>query len=483
MFKSACLLVILVFSSEVFSATAQETSVSAAHTESLTDQADRDRYEEHSTADSLSLPLQAECSAPPDSLVRDTSAGQAHCSNDTLLFTEEPGRLAVNEMEEHSVQKEIRYPGIAKKQDRLAREMMRRVHLFDWREAEKIALTMQELEKKDTLPALSYLLLVSMKIFQVQNNEYADERAKKRLLRQIDDLSPKGIELAPIDNPYDSLFATNLLINGGIRGFRATLKMDESLIESAREGLRALRLMEQMVKTDPSIKDGYLGLGIFHCALSKAPAIVKFALNLSGHSVSLSKGLDYLRKASAQGHYTSDIAKQYLIQFLDPYYGHSAKEKSAVFDYFKQAYPQNPYYTFLELDEYLCFNREKLAPVGTYARYRDRIRAFEITGESALKYATLVKYQYRLVNPFPAADLRPDPGVDLREFSYYPSFLRALETKLLLAQYDQEQSSYLASVQFIESEAKKALDMLSQSDMGPGRRGFYRWHIRDALRL
>ncbi|KMQ49727.1 hypothetical protein CHISP_3357 [Chitinispirillum alkaliphilum] len=375
------------------------------------------------------------------------------------------------------------YSGISLQQDRLAREMVQRVSLFDWDGAERIALSMQSLEKQDSLPPLSYLLLVSMKIFQVQNNEYPDQEGRKELLWEIDSLGTIGIELCAASESPDSHHAVNLLISGGIQGFRATLTMDESLIRSAREGLRALRLLEQLIETEPSVKDGYLGLGIFYCALSKAPYLVRAALSLSGRSVSLSRGLDYLRKASSEGHYTNDIARLYLIQFLDPYYGHLAREKREIFEYFETHYPQNPYYAFLELDEYLSFHRERLATLSVSEHYGERIRRFEIINHGTLKYSTLVRYQYRLINPFPPGDLEPDVDVDLREFSYYPYFLQALSEKITLGLTGADDPEYRKRRTFIKRKGQKAINKLQRSEMGPGRRGFYTWHIRDALGL
>ncbi|MDG5814232.1 hypothetical protein QA601_04025 [Chitinispirillales bacterium ANBcel5] len=380
-------------------------------------------------------------------------------------------------------QEQSLYPGVSVEQNRLAEKMVHLIYSFDWDGAEQIALVMRELEKEEHLSPLSYLLLVSMKIFQIQNNEYPDEQARLELLKEVDELAPEGLRLSDVSSSPDSLLAINLLIHGGIKGFRATLKMERSLIQAARDGFGALRLLEQLVETEPSIKDGYLGLGLFYSSLSKAPGIVRAALSIGGRRISLSKGLDYLRKAAYGGQYTNSVAMLYLIQFLDPYYGHTSAEKCSLFATLQSRYPHNSYYVFLQLDEYLCFHRQKLSDFTLSEHYKDKIRNFKEFNHSTKKYSTLVKYQYRLINPYPPQDLEPNLKFDLREFEFYPVFLQAVREKILLSNQSEADSDYSSRREFIRKKGEKAQELLENSIMGPGRRGFYAWHIRDALNL
>ncbi len=438
--------------------------------------------------DSLGL-LQLPLPEPDSSDLHPDSSDQATDYAETNPQSENPGAAVTKKAarKKHSntvtVNSKPLYPGISKEQDRLAQAMVEQIYCFEWENAEKTARKMQRLEKKDNLPALSYLLLVSMKIMQVQNNEYGDERSLQNLLKDIDKLSSKGLELSIPASSADSVATTNMLIHAGIKGFRATLKMSKNPIESAIEGMGALKLLERQVELDPTIKDAYLGLGIFYCALAKAPALVRAAVSISGRNISLDTGLEYLRLAAYGGHYTHGVAQIYLIQFLSPYYGHLAEEKSRIFKTLQSRYPQNPFYVFLELDEILCFHPQKLTFFSTGERYKQKIRKFSTHNPSLEKYATLVKYQYRMINPLPPEDLEPNQEVDLKEFSFYPVFLQSLREKLLLRNTPTKSGDYQRRVQFIKKKKDQAAKLLETSDMGPGRRGFYNWHLKDALQF
>lgn len=436
----------------------------------------------------------------PDSVVQDSIISRdtlhtdsAGIQGDSLII--EPDSLEIDtaqteidsaqiepEETQKTPEKEL-YPGISPEQDRLALAMVEQVYSFNWEKAEKLGKKMQRLEKKHDLPPLSYLLLVSMKIFRVQNNEYPDKRSYKNLMKDIGKLSEKGLELSVPDSAPDSLKAMYMLIHAGIKGFTATLKMSKNPIESALEGMGALKLLEKQVELAPSIKDGYLGLGIFYCAVSKAPTLVKAAVNVTGRKISLEKGLDYLRKAAYEGHYTYGVAQMYLIQFLSPYYGHMVEEKTRIFSSLQKRYPTNPYYVFLELDETLCFHPSKLTLFTTNEHYKQKIRMFSRHNHSLQKYSTLVKLQYRIINPLPPEDLEPDNSVELKEFEFYPVFLQALREKLLLDEESSKSNDHQKRIQFIKKMGHQARKLLESSDIGKGRKGFYTWHIKDALNL
>ncbi|MFP4014012.1 MAG: hypothetical protein ACLFVQ_08020 [Chitinispirillaceae bacterium] len=436
----------------------------------------------------------------PDSLIQDSVTSQDTLQTDSTGKGKDSLQVESDSLGQDTTQAEIDsaqiipeetknkpekelYPGVSPEQDRLALAMVEQVYSFNWKKAGKIGKKMQRLEKKHDLPPLSYLLLVSMNIFRIQNNEYSDNRSYKKLLKDIRKLSKKGLELSLPDSAPDSLKTMHMLIHAGIKGFNATLKMSKNPIESAIEGMGALKLLEQQVKLAPSIKDGYLGLGIFYCAVSKAPTLVRAAVNVTGRKISLEKGLGYLRKAAYEGQYTYGVAQMYLIQFLSPYYGHMVEEKKRIFSNLQKRYPTNPYYVFLELDETLCFHPSKLTLFTTNQRYKQKIRMFSKENHSLRKYCTLVKLQYRMINPLPPEDIEPDNSVDLKEFEFYPVFLQALREKLLLNQESSKNSDHQKRIHFIKKKGQQAKKLLESSDIGKGRKGFYIWHIEDALNL
>ncbi|MFP4680607.1 MAG: hypothetical protein ACLFQB_09040 [Chitinispirillaceae bacterium] len=443
------------------------------------------------TADSTTA-ISEDSLAQADSIIQDSIAAHKTSPDDSSdvsadSLTTDSSRIdsaqSESEISQSSKPKEL-YPGISREQDKIALAMVKQVYSFRWKDAEKTGRELQRLERKHDLAPLSYLLLASMKILRVQNNEYPDKRTQKKLIKEIKKMSKKGLDLSRSESAPDSLKETYMLIHAGIKGFRATLKMAQNPIESAMEGMGALKLLEKQVEEDPSIKDGYLGLGIFYCAISKAPTLVRAAVNMTGRKISLEKGLGYLRKAAYEGHYTYGIAQMYLIQFLSPYQGHMVEEKSNIFSSLQKRFPTNPYYVFLELDETLCFHPDRLTLFATGEHYKQKIRNFSTENHSLRKYSTLVKLQYRMIKPLPPQDLEANISVDLKEFSFYPVFLQALKEKLLLKDNTSSKGDdYQKRMQYIKEKGHQAKKMLESSDIGRGRKGFYTWHIEDALEL
>jgi hypothetical protein len=377
------------------------------------------------------------------------------------------------------------YSGISLEQDQMARRMIGLFYNFDWGRAEKAGKKLQRLEKKSHLPPLSYLLIVGMRVFRLQNGEFEDERAKKGFLRDMEKLSKKGLELAYPEKAPDSLLAIELFISGGIKGFIATLEIDKNPIAAARNGFAAQRLLERAVQRDTSLYDAFVGLGLFNCVLAKAPLLVRGALNLIGKDCSLERGLDFLRLSAYRGCYTNEIAKLYLIQFLSPYLGNEAKEKNRILRSLEVSYPGNPYFLFLEVEEDLCFYPKVLFNFSFTERIERQIGQFKTIDYSTARYANLVKWQYLLMNPFPAGGIAPDTTFNLRGFSYYPAFLRALKEKFL---YEGESSASKRDrarrLHFLKAQGAKALHELASSpDMPLGLKGQFLWHIRDGLRM
>lgn len=378
------------------------------------------------------------------------------------------------------------YPGITLEQDTLARQMLHYFYEFNWANIDKTAKKLQRLEKKDHLPPLSYLLLVGMRILRIQKGEYEDDHAKKALLRDLDKLARKGLELAgPGERISDSQAITNKFISGGIKGFVATLEIDANPVKAAIDGFSAQKLLQEVAQQDTAIKDTYLGLGLFNCMLAKAPFFVRGALSMAGNDVSLLKGIFFLRTAAYHGCYTADIAKMFLVEFLSPFMGDETEEKRKILRSLQKKYPENPYFVFLELDENICFHPEEVFVFSSTGRAKKQIARFKTTDYSAKRYANLVKWQYLLTNPFPAAGFAPDTAFNLRGFAYYPVFLKAFKEKDLyekekpLNKRDRERRLH-----FIREEGARAGRMIETSQTMPlGLKNYYLWHVRDGLRV
>jgi hypothetical protein len=377
------------------------------------------------------------------------------------------------------------YAGLSLEQDSLARQLLRAFFGFDWNGVEKAGKKMQRLEKKHRLPPLSWLLLVGTNIMRLQNGDFERDHDAKTLSRDALKYAERGLELADPAKAPDSILATMLFITGGIKGFIATLEIDRNPVNAALSGFSARKLLSRAVELDTTIKDACMGLGLFDCVLAKAPLIVRGALAMTGNEVSLSRGLDNLCRSVQGGCYTNDIARLYLIQFLSPYLGHEVKKKRRIFRTLQRTYPRNPYYVFLEIEENLCFDPGSIARFSFKIRVRRQIAQFKANEYSSRRYAQLVRWQYRLMDPFPSPGIMPDTTFGLRGFSYYPEFLRALREKTVYEQGREEsRGDRMRRLRYFRMLALKSMKTLETSPSMPGnRKSYYLWHIRDALGL
>jgi hypothetical protein len=370
---------------------------------------------------------------------------------------------------------DILYPGISREQDKLALQFIHEVYSFNWDEADKIGIKMEKLETRNKLPPLSSLLMVSMRIVRIQNSEYGTDSIGLRIAYETDSLITAGLRKSE-GKKADSLNrSTYLFIYSGIEGFSATLKISKWPVDAAIEGFSALKKLEQLTESDTIIKDAYLGLGIFYCALAKAPAFVRGALNMTGREVSFEKGLDYLRKSAYKGKYTTETAKQYLIQFLSPYLGHETIEKNTIIRSLEQQYPKNPFYLFHHVHEDVCFHPDVITK-SYIDNVRKKTEKFKPSDYSINRYLTLLNYQYNFLDSVNRFSI--DTTLKLREFAFYPVFLDALkehDSLSLIREHNRKKH--------LTAKGMLAAKLLNESGMTPNRKNFFMWYLRDALRV
>ncbi len=377
-----------------------------------------------------------------------------------------------------------RYYGITPLQDSLARRIVRLTHAFKDDEAEKGVETLRELEQRDSLPPLSFLLAVSRRVLMVRNGHTRGPAHQRRLRREVDLLRRRYERVLPQQTGADSLTATYLFIDGGLRGYAAALKLDNHPLEALGEGLKAMRSLKRALALDSTVADAWLGLGIFHCTASRAPRMVRGALALFGLAGDREAGLDYLRITAERGRYARTVSALYLVRFLSPYYGHLTVEKREVLQGLQQRFPANPYYLFLELDELLCFHPERFYAIRLRDKVEKAVESFDTTSFQAKRYCVLTKWQYWLMNSFPGPALRlRDRDRDvLGSFAWYPVFLRAVKhhhaSTGLMSDSAAGDTSGAAVVRDLE---EKALKLLEGSGLSATLRRYYAWHITDAL--
>lgn len=370
------------------------------------------------------------------------------------------------------------FTGVLPEQDLLARRYVRQTYAFEWKQAERTFKKLSRFERRKKLLPLSGLLAVSSRTIRVQGGEYRREDERKELLEEIGILRRKTLRQVKTSELPDSLMPLALFISGGIKGLVATLKIETAIVEAAIEGYDALGKLEEVTERVPDHGDPYLGIGIFYCLLAKSPGIVRAALNLTGRKVTFKKGLGFLRRSALQGRYTNETAMLYLIRFLSPYWGHLQKEKTAIFGDLEHRYPENPYYTFLRLDETICFHPEVLSQIAT-EQITEQRAVWDRENFSLRRYAELVTLQLRFINDTAGAvTFAANEKMHLREFDFYPLFLDAL------SEYREKKESETSHRHRSFSKAESAvLRALGLSDMTTTRRNYYEWHIRDALKI
>jgi hypothetical protein len=371
------------------------------------------------------------------------------------------------------------YPGVTVEQDRLVKSVLEHFYALDWEMTDKSILQLQQLEHRRGLLPFSSLMLVAVRVWRIQNNEYADPKKKAKILNEIDKFARRGILALHATKYADSTRSTRLFLEGGINGFKATLLIKSNPFLALGDGLRAVQLLDTAIHLDPFFFDAYLGLGIFNCALAKSSRLVQDAVDLlQGRKADFDTGLCLLRICAANAVYTNYAAQIYLTQFLSPYLGDQAQEKRGLFRSLQRAFPTDPLFVFLELDERLCFFPDSFFQPSTPIWIERRIIKFDCPSYSTIRYRDLVQQQYCLSAGLPD---RPDSVNKIFDFSFYPVFLDAValrqHEKTAAGQFGEEHN-WADSMQKLESTA---IRRLSSSEMNPIRKEYYLWHIRDAL--
>lgn len=377
------------------------------------------------------------------------------------------------------------YPGITGEQHRLIGSVLDCFYSLDWQGADNSVKKLQKLEKKHLLLPMSSLIQVAIRVWRVQNDEFGDIETKVRLLKEIKIFSNQGISSLRARACPDSERSTSLFIEGGIKGFTATLDMKSNPLAALRDGLRAVHLFDTAVALRPHLYDAYLGIGLFNCALAKSPALVKSAVDiLQGTRIDVDSGLAFLRVSAGKALYTKYAAQLYLTRFLSPYLGDQSREKQGLFRTLQRTFPANPLFVFLELDERLCFFPDSFFNDATYQWIHHKMQGFHCLSYSALRYEKLVKWQYSLGGDNEPNDDKPDSISSNRDFSFYPLFLQAVSRKHSLSrtrsQTKQKSEDDANNVRKLEPVVTH---ILSSSDMNPIRKEFYLWHVRDALKM
>lgn len=362
-----------------------------------------------------------------------------------------------------------------------AHDALRAFHNGNFRRAERFLRDMDRIEARDSLAPLSRLLTVAMAGLYLQRDDAPNATEKARLASLLDSAAREGIATCKVRAKSDPACA---LIRGGIDGFRAVLKLHvASPVQVLKEGMAAVGVLEKGIAADSSLKDAWMGIGIFHCtAAGNAPRVVRSMLSAVGRKVDYEDGLEYLRRSAYEGQYTSTASQLYLIQFLSPYDLELRREKIEILRTLQEVYPLSPYYPFLRWEESLAFYPDSFfnAPRLKTSLER-RMRAVETRDYASERYLNLLKHQYTLLNPKPAAQYAPDTSFDLGGYAFYPAYIEAIRLRRDLRDDPPgaERDKKLAE---LRERKKKLLAEVKASSLNPSNRKLYQWHVQDALR-
>ncbi len=388
------------------------------------------------------------------------------------------------------------YPGIAESQSMRAHEALRAFHDGNLARALDLLRKMDAQEEREDLAPLSRLLQTAMAGLYLERDDARDAEEKARLNALVDSASAKGLARcagkaggaekgeragsAPV-HAKAGTEATCLLIEGGILGFRAILKLNvDPPLEVLDDGLDAVSRLEEALARDSSVRDAHMGLGIFNVVgASASPRVARAILRAAGHGVDKEAGLAHLRRSGYEGQYTSSASQFYLIRFLSPYDEELVREKREIFRSLREAYPRSPLPLFLQTHEAICFRPGEFE--GSRAALAKGIRSVEAHDYAGARYLNLAKWQYTLLDSLPGRRLAPDTAFDLGGYAFYPAFVKALRLRGEILRAPAPNPADDSRLKALAKLRKSILAKLRESALSPRNREYYAWHVRDAL--
>jgi|WetSurMetagenome_2_1015567.scaffolds.fasta_scaffold00008_9 hypothetical protein len=377
------------------------------------------------------------------------------------------------------------YPGITPQQHALALATMHDFFAFHWDKAESTACAMRDLEKNDNLLPLSFMLRFAMRSWRIINDEFDSREQGDALDRELAPLRAECLRILHRGRFADSTLQTRRFLEAGINGFNATLVIRSKPFTALVEGLKSYRTLDSVTAEAPNLKDSYVGLGLFQCALANEPGIITFAIHLfKGLRVDLNLGLAYLRLCSADSMlYTRNGAREYLIQFLSPFKSNEAAEKQKIFRALETEFPASPYYLFQEIDEGMAFHRADVFTKEYAARAAARIAGFDTSNSTLRTYANCVRWQCSIIDSTLSPVLKPRPFKPGEALSFYPVFLNAAKYKFLLESNVYASKRVAQTIDRLFHEHRSlAFSVLRKSEIHPMSREYYLWHTEDGLR-
>ncbi len=179
---------------------------------------------------------------------------------------------------------------------------------FDWNRAEEIFINMT---KENPSRPDGYHFLSSIYLWY-----YLGGRNKNDFNNFLN-YSDQAIELLKqtLDNSPESAYLNYLL--GSNYMYRAiAFTREENYLDAVWASKKSEAHLTETLRIDPKFIDAYLGLGLYNFAVGQIPSAFQWALSLAGIKGDKQKGINYIKKAAANGNLAKVEAQYYLSQIL-----------------------------------------------------------------------------------------------------------------------------------------------------------------------
>jgi len=185
--------------------------------------------------------------------------------------------------------------------------------------------------EKDQENPLGYLLKAAL--LETKMVDFANLEGEKEFYSLLEEVESKAMRILK-ENPEDPWAHYYL---GAQYSYKSVHQLaNRSFWTGFRNGLRARREFQKAVKSDPSLYDAYLGLGIFHWATSKAFSWIPFLGD------NRQKGIREVELAMEKGYLSQVAAKSVLvwIHLLDHRFENALKWAEELLE----SYPENRFF-------------------------------------------------------------------------------------------------------------------------------------------
>ncbi len=256
----------------------------------------------------------------------------------------------------------------------------------------------------------------------------------------------KSVEIAEEykrKNPLDAESMYYLGVSHGVLGIYHVL--NRNYIRGYIHGRRGKNYLEDVVQTDSTYYDAYLGLGIFHYYVDLLPGVIKFFASILGFHGDREQGIREIKLTAQKGrlfNVEADFTQATIRYILEGDKRTSLRD----FQRLHKEYPQNPAFTLM-----IGYHYRRQGQIKTALKYFNTIS--DIYGES-LPQIEIMKYYHLGVSYYRLNDFEKS------EFC----FNRILNHSIRKSRYFQAALAYykglLAGIRFDENSSRRYFKMI-----------------------